>query len=91
MSMGLGRRHTVRRRRTRGRGFLDSIWSGIKSVAGPINEGLKSTKILSTLAGMAPYAGAKMAAPVISSLGYGKKKRRRRVGCGVRKRRRVRK
>lgn len=55
-----------------GNGFFDDIWSGIKSVAGPINDILKDTKAVSTIASLIPDARAQGVARVAGSLGYGK-------------------
>jgi hypothetical protein len=60
-----------------GRGFFDSLWSGIKSVAGPVNDILKSTKAISTIGSLIPNAGAQTGAKIASQLGYGKKPRGR--------------
>jgi hypothetical protein len=57
------------RRIMRGGAWYDDLWSGVKKVAGPINDVLKATKIGSTLASTYnPAAGA-----VLSQLGYGRR------------------
>lgn len=71
---GLGRRR--RRTTRRGRGFFGDLWSGIKTVAGPVNDILKSTKILSSVASAIPQT--RSFAPVVGALGYGRKRRRTR-------------
>lgn len=56
-------------------GIFGSLWSGIKDVGGAINQGLKKTKIISTLA---PVAGTLLGKPGLGaaigsaagSLGY---------------------
>ncbi len=54
----------------RGKGFLDTL----KSIGNTINDGLKRSKIISTVAGLAPipYSGA--VSSVARNLGYGKRK-----------------
>jgi hypothetical protein len=75
---GLGRKR--KRTTRRGRGWLTDVWDGIKSVAGPINDVLKSTKILSTAASAIPQTRG--FAPVVGALGYGRRKKRRsRTRC----------
>ena len=64
-------------KKLRGGAWYDDLWSGVKSIAGPINDIAKATKIGSTLAGMYnPAAGA-----VVSQLGYGR--RRKMKGGGA--------
>jgi hypothetical protein len=58
-------------------GIFGDVWSGIKSVGGAVNEGLKKTKILSKIA---PIAGSFLGNPVagagvgtaLGALGYRK-------------------
>ena len=57
----------------RGGAWYNDLWDGIKSVAGPVNDMLKSTKILSTVAGAIPQT--RSGAPILSTLGYGKRRR----------------
>lgn len=62
--------------RQHGTGFFDDLWSGIKTVAGPINSVLKSTGIIGNLASAYnPTAGA-----TVKSLGYGKRRKMRGKG-----------
>ena len=67
------KRKSKRRMPMRGNGFFGDVWDGIKSAAGRINDMLKSTKILSTVAGAIPQTLA--GAPILSTLGYGKRRR----------------
>lgn len=73
---GQGRK---RKRRMRGAGFFSDLWSGIKSVgsavAGPVNDLLKATKVVSTLAPMIPVVGSTVG-KAAGALGYGRRKRR---------------
>jgi hypothetical protein len=68
-----------RKRRRRGAGFFGDLWSGIKSVgsaiASPVNDLLKATKVVSTLAPMIPVVGS-TAGKLAGALGYGRRKRR---------------
>jgi hypothetical protein len=75
------KRKVVRRRRLVGAGIFDSIWSGIKSVAKPVNDLLRSTKVISTLAPFIPVVGS-TAGKVAGSLGYGRRKRKVRRARG---------
>ena len=74
------KRKSKRRMPIRGGAWYNDVWDGIKSVAEPVNDMLKSTKILSTVAGAIPQTRA--GAPILSSLGYGKRKRVIRGGGG---------
>lgn len=57
-----------KRKSQRGGAWYDSLWSGIKEIAGPINSILKSTGIAGNLASAYnPTAGA-----AVKALGYGK-------------------
>ena len=64
--------------RMRGGAWYNDLWDGIKKVAGPVNDMLKRTKILSTVAGAIPQT--RVGAPILSSLGYGKRRRMRGRG-----------
>jgi hypothetical protein len=63
-----------RKRRVRGAGFLSDFWEGFKKPFVAANDVLKSTGVISkVLPFVAPeFAGA---APIVKSLGYGRKKR----------------
>jgi len=63
------RKSSHRRGGMRGGAWYNDLWDGIKSVAGPINDIAKKTKIISTIAGATgnPEIGA-----VASQLGYGR-------------------
>lgn len=71
-----------RKRLAAGKGIFSKIWRGIKKAGSVINDGLKKTKIISTLA---PIIGASRGQPgtgaaigsVASSAGYGRVRRRR--------------
>lgn len=56
----------------RGAGFLD--W--IKGAANTINDGLKKSKIISTVAGVAPIPYGGTVSSIARNLGYGKKKQK---------------
>jgi hypothetical protein len=56
-----------------GEGFFGDLWDGVKSVGKKAFNIAKDTKILSTLAGAIPQTRA--AAPVLHSIGLGKKKK----------------
>ena len=60
-------RKSKRKMVIRGNGWLSDVWDGIKSVAGPVNDVLKSTKILSAAASAIPQTRA--FAPVVGALG----------------------
>ena len=68
---------TKRTKKMMGGAWYDSVWNGIKSVASPLNDALKATKIISTVGGLIPNAAAQTAARVAGQLGYGKRKRQR--------------
>jgi len=53
---------------------------GIKEFLGKINDFLKKTKIISTVANAIPHPFAKGVGTVAGLAGYGKKRRKRRVG-----------
>jgi hypothetical protein len=68
-----------RSHRVRGAGWLGDVWSGIKSVAGkvagPVNDLLKSTKVISKFApSLLPGVGSAIGS-VAGLAGYGRKKR----------------
>ena len=78
-----------KRRRRRGAGWLGDVWSGIKNVAGkvagPVNDLLKSTKVISKFApSLLPGVGSAIGT-VAGLAGYGRKKRvvRKRGGYKV--------
>lgn len=50
--------------------FMKSSFGKIKEIAGPINDILRETKLISKIAPMIPYVGS-VVAPVARSLGYG--------------------
>ena len=64
----------------RGQGFWGDVWGGIKKVGGVINDGLKASKIISTVANGTgnPIIGA-----VAGQLGYGRNNRRGKAGRSV--------
>lgn len=67
----MGKKRKTNQKVIRGGNFLDSLWTGIKTVAGPINSILKSTGIAGNLASAYnPTAGA-----VVKSFGYGKRQK----------------
>lgn len=66
-----------------GGGFFGDMWNGIKSVAAPVNDFLKRTKAISTIAGLIPDGRAQMAGKVAGQLGYGKKMRGKGMKLGV--------
>jgi len=57
-------------RKYQGEGF----WDTIKSIAGPVNDILKSTHAISTIAPLVPGVGQTVGR-VAGALGYGKKKK----------------
>lgn len=61
----------------RGKGFLDTL----KSIGNTINDGLKKSKIISTVAGLAPipYSGA--VSSVARNMGYGRKRKMKGKGA----------
>lgn len=65
-----------------GGGFFGDVWDGIKSGASKVNDLLKSTKAISTIAGLIPDGRAQVAGKVASQLGYGKRKRKQ-MGRGM--------
>lgn len=83
-AVGAGKRR--RGRKMRGAGFFGDLWSGVKSVgsaiASPVNDLLKATKVISTLAPMVPIVGS-TAGKVAGALGYGRKRRVRRKMGGM--------
>ena len=50
----------------------DGLWDWIKGAAGTVWNGLKSTKALSTIAGMTPHPYAKAGAVGLRAVGLGK-------------------
>ena len=76
--MKMPARKSKRKMVIRGNGWLSDVWDGIKSVAGPVNDVLKSTKILSAAASAIPQTRA--FAPVVGALGYGKRRRKMKGG-----------
>jgi len=67
--------------RARGAGFFGDLWSGVKKVAGVVNDGLKETKLLSGfLLPKVPYVGD-LAAGFVRNHGYGKRRVRRTGGA----------
>jgi hypothetical protein len=77
------KKRTTRRRPMRGNGFFSDVWDGIKSVANPVNDFLKSTKAISTIGSLIPDGRAQAAARVAGSLGYGRRRHRMRGGNQV--------
>jgi hypothetical protein len=70
----------ARRRRVRGRGFFDSVWSGIKSVARPAWDIARDNKLISSGIKLLPVPYSGVAGNLASKLGVGRR-RRRRVGA----------
>lgn len=60
-----------RQRKMKGAGFFD--W--IKGAANTINDGLKKSKIISTVAGLAPIPYGSAVSTVAKNLGYGRKQK----------------
>ncbi len=56
----------------RGGSWYGDVWDGIKSVASPVNDFLKKTKIISTVGGLIPHAGVQTGAKIAGQLGYGR-------------------
>jgi len=54
------------------------FWSWLKGAANTVNDGLKSTKLISSVAGL-PFFGARgqVVSAAARQLGYGKKKKRK--------------
>ncbi len=81
--VGTRRVRVTRRRRLVGRGFFNSLWSGIKSVGSFI----KDNKLISRGLSLIPHAGAQTAGNIAGQLGLGRKRRiRRRIlrtGSGI--------
>jgi len=50
--------------------FFRNVWGKLKQYAGPINQILKDTKLISRIAPMIPYVGPAIA-PIARTLGYG--------------------
>lgn len=50
------------------------FWEGFAEAFGKVNDFLKKSKIISTTLGAIPHRYAQVAAPIVSSLGYGKKR-----------------
>ena len=75
-----------KKKKMRGAGFFGDVWDGIKSGASKVNDLLKSTKAISTIAGLIPDGRAQVAGKVAGQLGYGKKKKQKGRGMklGVR-------
>ena len=67
----------MRQHPMRGTGFFDDVFSGIKSVVGPVLDIAKSTGAISKIAGA---FGQPEIAGVASALGYGRKRGRKRGG-----------
>ena len=76
-------RRRVVRRRYLGAGFLGSLWDGLKSVAGPINDVLKATHAISGLAPYIPIPGANLVGRAAGALGYGRRRKRKSGGMKV--------
>jgi len=69
----VGRPRKAGRRKMRGNGLWDAIKSGLSTV----NNLLKKTKVISTVANSINHPYAKTIGNFASSLGYGRRRRRR--------------
>jgi hypothetical protein len=57
-----------------GSGWLDDAWSAVKSIAAPVNDVLKQTKLISTIGSLIPNPYVQSGAKIAGSLGYGRMK-----------------
>lgn len=68
-----------------GSGFFGDVWDGIKRGASAVNDVLKSTKAVSTIAGLIPDGRAQVIGKVAGMAGYGEKKKKKKKGAGKQK------
>lgn len=60
-----------KRKVIKGGAWYDDVFNAVKSVAGPVNDFLKSTKVISTIGSLVPNPTAQAGARVLGQLGYG--------------------